>query len=60
MDEYREIEVTFSTEEIEEYLFKRLLKLGYVPVQEELEDIADIMFDFILDKTGAEEVDEEG
>jgi hypothetical protein len=60
MDEYKEIEITFGTEEIEKFLFDGLLKLGYAPTEEEIEDLADLVFDYILELTGAEEVDEEG
>ena len=46
----REMEVIIDTEEIAEFFFKELLKRGYAPVVEELEEIADITFDYLLMK----------
>jgi hypothetical protein len=34
--------------------------LGYAPEEDELDDLAEIIFEFILEKVGAEEADEEG
>lgn len=46
----REIEVFIDTEEMAEFFFQELTKRGYVPVEEELEDLADIMFEYLLNK----------
>ncbi|MGM9926497.1 MAG: YozD family protein [Bacillus sp. (in: firmicutes)] len=46
----REIEVVIDTEEIADFFFRELMKRGYVPSIEELEEIADITFDYLLDK----------
>ena len=46
----REMEVIIDTEEIAEFFFQELLKRGYAPVVEELEEIADITFDYLLMK----------
>lgn len=46
----REIEVVIDTEEIANYFFQELTKRGYVPTAEELEEIADITFEYLLDK----------
>ncbi len=46
----REIEVFIDTEEIAEFFFQELMKRGYIPTEEELEDLADITFDYLLDK----------
>ena len=46
----REMEVVIDTEEIAEFFFQELLKRGYAPVVEELEEIADITFDYLLMK----------
>ncbi|MHC0035681.1 YozD family protein [Pseudoneobacillus sp. C159] len=56
----KEIEVYIDTEEIAEFFFQELVKRGYVPSEEELEEIADITFDYLLEKCIInEEVDEE-
>lgn len=52
-----EEEVYVSDEEIYEYLFTRLVEAGFVPVREEVEEMASIMFDFLLDKGIIGEVD---
>ena len=46
----REIEVFIDTEEMAEFFFQELTKRGYVPIEEELEDLADIMFEYLLKK----------
>lgn len=46
----REIEVFIDTEEMAEYFFHELMKRGYVPTEEELGDLADIMFEYLLKK----------
>jgi hypothetical protein len=56
----KEIEVFIDTEEIAEFFFHELVKRGYVPNEEELEEIADITFEYLLDKCIIdEEVDNE-
>ncbi len=55
----REIEVVIDTEEIADFFFKELTKRGYVPSVEELEEIADITFDYLLDKCIIDEEEEE-
>jgi hypothetical protein len=44
----REIEVFIDTEEIAEFFFRELMKRGYIPTAEEVEDIDDITFDYLL------------
>jgi hypothetical protein len=46
----REIEVFIDTEEIAEFFFQELTKRGYVPSEEELEEIADITFEYLIEK----------
>lgn len=46
----KEIEVIIDTEEIAEFFFQELVKRGYVPNEEELEELADITFEYLLDK----------
>ncbi|WP_456274343.1 YozD family protein [Bacillus sp. AK031] len=46
----REIEVFIDTEEIAEFFFQELVRRGYVPSEEELEEIADITFEYLIDK----------
>jgi hypothetical protein len=56
----KEIEVYIDTEEIAEFFFQELIRRGYVPSEEELEEIADITFEYLLEKCIInEEVDEE-
>ncbi|HYK71505.1 MAG TPA: YozD family protein [Pseudoneobacillus sp.] len=46
----KEIEVFIDTEEIAEFFFHELVRRGYVPTEEELEEIADITFEYLLEK----------
>ncbi|RLQ95204.1 YozD family protein [Falsibacillus albus] len=55
----REIEVYIDTEEIAEFFLQQLIKRGYVPTEEELEEIADITFDYLIEKCIIDEEDEE-
>ena len=50
-DTVREIEVFIDTEEIAEFFFQELLKRGYVPAEEELEELADITFEYLVEKS---------
>jgi hypothetical protein len=47
----REVEVFIDTEEIAEFFFHELLKRGYVPTEEELEEMADITFEYLVEKS---------
>jgi hypothetical protein len=53
------INVVIDTEEIEEFVFNRLSQCGLVPSEEEVETIADIFFDYLLEKGVVDEVDDE-
>jgi hypothetical protein len=55
----REIEVFIDTEEIAEFFFHELVKRGYVPSEEELEEIADITFEYLVEKSIIDEELEE-
>ncbi|MDE3839261.1 YozD family protein [Bacillus methanolicus] len=46
----REIEVFIDTEEIAEFFFQELLKRGFVPSKVELEELADITFEYLVEK----------
>ena len=46
----KEIEVFIDTEEIAEFFFHELIKRGYVPTEEELEEMADITFEYLIEK----------
>ncbi|RBP01098.1 YozD family protein [Rossellomorea aquimaris] len=46
----REIEVFIDTEEIAEFFMKELVQRGFVPSEDELEEIADITFEYLIAK----------
>jgi len=46
----KEIEVVIDTEEIAEFFYRELIRRGFVPTQTELEELADITFDYLLEK----------
>jgi len=43
-----EKDVIIDTEEIEEFLFNELIKRGFAPGKKEVEEIADIVFDYLI------------
>ena len=45
-----EEQVYISDEEIADYLFKNLTKLGYVPGEDELDDLVYLFFEFLIEK----------
>lgn len=45
-----EIEVVIDTEEMVEYFYTRLIQSGYVPKETEVRVIADLVFDYLVDK----------
>ncbi|MCP3738902.1 YozD family protein [Rossellomorea sp. BNER] len=47
----REIEVFIDTEEIAEFFYQELMERGYIPSEEELEEIADITFEYLISKS---------
>ncbi len=46
----KEIEVVIDTEEIAEFFYNELVRRGFVPTECEIEEIADIMFDYLIEK----------
>ena len=46
-----------DAEEIEEYIYSHLVKRGYAPASEEIEELADIFFDYLLEKGVLKEVE---
>lgn len=46
----REVEVIIDTDEIAEFFFQELLKRGYAPSEGELDDLADITFEYLIEK----------
>ncbi|MFZ3588756.1 YozD family protein [Bacillus sp. DJP31] len=56
----KEIEVIIDTDELAEFIYEQLLLRGYVPSGDEVEEVADVVFDYLLSKQVVEEVwDEE-
>ncbi|MGL4821290.1 MAG: YozD family protein [Bacilli bacterium] len=51
--------VVIDTEEISSYLYESLIARGYVPSEEEVEDLADIVFDYLIGKCMIKEVHDE-
>ncbi|MGG3843775.1 YozD family protein [Anoxybacillus kestanbolensis] len=46
----KEIEVVIDTEEIAEFFYNELVRRGFVPTEHEIEEMADIMFDYLIEK----------
>ncbi|CAN7357645.1 YozD family protein [Rossellomorea sp. LjRoot5] len=46
----REIEVFIDTEEIADFFMKELIQRGYAASEDELEEIADITFEYLIAK----------
>ncbi len=42
--------MVIDTEEIAEFFYEQLIRRGFVPTQEELAELADITFDYLLEK----------
>jgi hypothetical protein len=55
----REIEVVIDTEEIAEFFYQQLIQRGYVPEDDEIEELADITFEYLLEKCMIDEIEEE-
>jgi len=56
----KEIEVVIDTEEIAEFFYNELVKRGLVPNENELEQLADITFEYLIAKCIIdEEMDED-
>ncbi|WP_082306891.1 YozD family protein [Bacillus sp. FJAT-27245] len=47
----KEVEVIIDTEEIAEFFFQELIRRGFVPSEAELEELADITFEYLLEKS---------
>ncbi|WP_316569898.1 YozD family protein [Neobacillus sp. YIM B06451] len=47
----KEVEVIIDTEEIAEFFFQELIRRGFVPTEAELEELADITFEYLLEKS---------
>ena len=55
----KDAQIVIDTEEISEYMYHKLLERGFVAEMDIVEEMADIMFDYLLDKCVIDEVDEE-
>lgn len=49
MDDFKGVYI--EEEDITKYLYMRLIDMGYVPSTDEILDISEIMFDFLLEKS---------
>ncbi|MEK4666533.1 YozD family protein [Niallia sp. FSL R7-0271] len=52
-------EIIVDTKEVEDYFYKELIKRGFIPEKKEIEEIADIVFDYLLSIGVLEEEDDE-
>ena len=50
MEEFEYELMEFDVKELEEYLYVQLAKRGFAPGKMEVETIAEILFDFLLDE----------
>lgn len=55
----KEIEVFIHTDEIADFFFQELVRRGYIPSSEEVEELADITFEYLLEKCIIDEEMEE-
>lgn len=55
----KEIEVVINTDEIAEFFFRELVRRGYVPDEGEIDELADITFEYLLEKCIIDEETEE-
>jgi hypothetical protein len=53
-----EREITIDTEEIEDFIYNRLIQKHFVPSQVEVEEISNIFFDYLVKKRIIKEVNE--
>ena len=51
----REFEIIVDTDEIKEFSLTELINRGYVPADDEIDAIADIMFEYMVHKGIIEE-----
>ena len=49
-NEMREIDVFIDTEEIAEFFYQELIKRGFIPAEDEVRELADITFEYLLKK----------
>ncbi len=55
----KEIEVVIDTDEIAEFFYNQLIQRGYVPKTEETDELADIVFDYLVEKCMIDEIFDE-
>lgn len=46
----REIDVFIDTEEIADFFYKELINRGFIPAEDEIRELADITFEYLLKK----------
>lgn len=55
----KEIEVVIDTDEIAEFFYNQLIQRGYAPKPEETDELADIVFDYLVEKCMIDEIFDE-
>ncbi|MFD1706684.1 YozD family protein [Siminovitchia sediminis] len=46
----RDIDVFIDTDEIAEFFYEELIRRGFIPAEEEVRELADITFDYLVKK----------
>lgn len=55
-DSVKEKEVVIDTDEIADFFFQELVRRGFIPTEQEVEELADITFEYLIAKKIIEEI----